>query len=74
MATVELTKRNVEQVITGSPMVIVDFRAPRCGPCRGFAPIYERAAEAHQDVVFGKIDTERSRNWPARSGSARSRP
>jgi thioredoxin len=58
MATVELTKDNFEKVITDSPMVIVDFWAPWCGPCRGFAPIYEKAAEAHQDVVFGKVNTD----------------
>jgi thioredoxin len=58
MATVELTKNNFEKVITESPIVIVDFWAPWCGPCRGFAPIYEKAAEAHQDVVFGKVNTD----------------
>lgn len=58
MATVELTKDNFEKVITESPMVIVDFWAPWCAPCRGFAPIYEQAAETHGDVVFGKINTE----------------
>ena len=58
MATVELTKDNFEQVITESSMVIVDFWAPWCGPCRGFAPIYEQAAESHADVVFGKINTD----------------
>jgi len=58
MATVELTKDNFEKVITESPMVIVDFWAPWCGPCRGFAPIFEQAAESHADVVFGKINTD----------------
>ena len=58
MATVELTKDNFEKVITESPMVIVDFWAPWCGPCRGFAPIFEQAAEAHPDVVFGKINSD----------------
>jgi thioredoxin len=58
MATVDLTKENFERVITESPIVIVDFWAPWCGPCRGFAPIYEQAAETHADVLFGKINTD----------------
>jgi thioredoxin len=58
MATVELTKDNFEKVVTESPMVIVDFWAPWCGPCRGFAPVYEKAAESHADVVFGKVNTD----------------
>ena len=58
MAVVELTKENFEQVVTANPMVIVDYWAPWCGPCRGFAPVFEKVAEAHPDVVFAKVNTD----------------
>jgi len=58
MSVVQLTKDNFEQVVTSNPTVIVDFGAPWCGPCRGFAPIYDRVAEANPDVVFAKVDTD----------------
>ncbi len=58
MAVVELTKENFEQVITSNPTVVVDYWAPWCGPCRGFAPVFEKVSEQHPDVVFAKVNTD----------------
>ena len=58
MPVVELTKENFEKVVTGNSTVIVDYWAPWCGPCRGFAPVFERVAEKHPDVVFAKVNTD----------------
>lgn len=58
MPVVELTKENFEQVVTSNSTVIVDYWAPWCGPCRGFAPVFEKVAEMHPDVVFAKVNTD----------------
>jgi thioredoxin len=58
MATVALTKDNFEEIVNGNDMVLVDFWAPWCGPCKGFAPVFDAASEKHTDIVFGKVNTD----------------
>jgi thioredoxin len=68
VATVELTKDNFEHTVKENAMVIIDVWAPWCGPCRGFAPVYEKASEQHPDVVFGKVNTDQEQELAAGFG------
>jgi len=58
VATLELTSENFDQIIGDNNFVIIDFWAEWCGPCKNFAPIYEKVSTNHEDIVFAKVDTE----------------
>ncbi|GHF34383.1 thioredoxin 1 [Amycolatopsis bartoniae] len=68
MATVELTKENFDETVGQDGMVLVDFWASWCGPCRMFAPVYDEASDKHEDIVFGKVDTEAQQELAAAFG------
>lgn len=65
MATVELTGDNLEQKLSEKDISLIDFWAPWCGPCRQFGPIYEEVSENHDDILFGKVNTEEEQGLAA---------
>ena len=58
MATVELTQENFNEVVGKDGLILVDFWAEWCGPCKMFGPVFEKSSEEHADITFGKVDTE----------------
>ena len=68
MATVDITAADFEDTITNNDIVLVDFWADWCGPCKRFGPIYERASEEHSDIVFAKLDTDANQELSGQLG------
>ncbi|SCX25429.1 thioredoxin [Corynebacterium jeikeium] len=65
MATTEITGENFQETVQGDGIVVLDFWADWCGPCKRFAPIFEQASEENPDAVFGKVDTEANQELSA---------
>jgi thioredoxin 1 len=65
---VELTSGNWDSVVAGNRLVLVDFWAPWCGPCKAFGPVLEQASELHRDIIFGKVNIDDQKQLAERFG------
>ena len=65
VATVELTKDNFEQIVTENELVLIDYWATWCGPCKSFAPVFEAASDKYPEIVFAKVNTEEQQELAA---------
>lgn len=65
MATVELSKENFSSTVDDNEIVLIDFWADWCGPCKRFAPVFDGASDKHDDIVFGKVDTDANQELSA---------
>ena len=68
MATVQLTDKNFQETVDKGGIVLIDYWAPWCAPCRAFGPVFEKASEKHPDAVFGKVNTEEEQDLAAAFG------
>ncbi len=68
MATVALTMDNLENTVLDNDIVLIDFWADWCGPCKAFGPVFEKVSEKHPDVIFGKVDTDAQQEVAAQFG------
>lgn len=68
MATIDLTTDTFSQAVDDTGILVVDFWAAWCGPCRAFAPVFQAASEAHPDITFGKVDTEAQQQLASAAG------
>ena len=68
MATIDISAENFESTITDNDIVLVDFWADWCGPCKRFGPIYEKSSEQHGDVVYAKLDTDANQQLSGQLG------